>query len=443
MAKKKTTKGAAQQVEGVQETPEVSQNVEAGNEAASTADSNESAVGGSEENSEASESSSSEEKKEGREPEVPGSVTKFFKFETSAPRTFDLDGGFIKVALEKRVRVKAYIAEDSGITFKEILDAIEEKKYRLKMHSVGLDPAKEPSKGFFMVGRGYPIADLYIPLTKNSSRTIDGIKSFLVGLSNEIKGVNLRYKIETVAQILVDTSKEHKNVILKGFLAGACVTNKNRRDDTIELVPEFRGQMYMDKQTNLEIRDVMNMNEVIETNKVRLYTVGDERNEWNYPLPLSKMLAIASYQVVGVTPKGKLKVQRVLARIRIRNVSVAGIVVPVGVFISMRKDIISAKKIENFFVDVASEHKNVSFLETYGDMPIDELVEYSSLKQDFDVIDRVIMDSITVVDQSTTEESEPAPETPQPETEAAPETQEADDATGGTEEEKSSEEVSA
>lgn len=206
-------------------------------------------------------------------------------------------------------------------------------------------------------------------------------------------------------------------MFLKGFLAGATTTSKNKKEDVIELIPEFRGQMFIDKGVGFDIRDVLNMNEVIEMNKVRLYDTKDtEKSVWEYYLPLSKMLAIASYQVIGTTPKGKLKVQRVLSRIRIRNVSVAGIVVPVGVFISMRKDVVSSKKVENFFVDVSAEGKNVSFLETYGELPVTEIPEYASIQQDFEVIDKVIMDSISVVDQTNTEE-EPAAETSQPETE--------------------------
>lgn len=402
MAKKKTTKGAAQVEEQVQETPEVSEQVVEAEVPAETetTESADSVEGGSEE-SEASEASEEETiKKPGREPEVPGSITKFFKFEPTAARTFDLDGGFVKVTLEKRIRVKAFVSDESTISFGEIIGAIEDKIRRLR-GAIDIAPAKAP-KGFFMVGRGYPITDIFVPLTRNSSRTIDNIKSILVNLGQELKGVTLRYKIETVAKITVDTSKEHKNVFLKGFLAGAVTAKKSRQEETIELIPEFRGQLFMDKAMNFEIRDIMNMNEVIEVNKVRLYENGDERNIWEYYLPLSKMMAITSYQISDTTSKGKLKVNRVLARIRIRNVSVAGIVVPVGVFISMRKDVISAKKIENFLVDVNAEGKNTSFLQTYGDMPVDNFVEYASLKQDFDVIDKVIIDSL--------EESKPAEE---------------------------------
>lgn len=445
MAKKKTTKGAAQVEEQiqVQETPEVSENVET-KEAVETkaADSEESAEGGSEENSEASEESSSEEnveKKEAREPEVPGSITKFFKFETASARSFDLDGGFIKVIMEKRIRVKAFISEECQASFDEVFQSVEEKTRRMKNPSVDLTPAKVPGKGFFMIGRGYPITDIFVPLTKNSSRTIDKIKASLVSINQEMKGVTLRYKIETVARIIVDTSREHKNATIKGFVAGACTVSRNRRDEnTIELIPEFRGQMFIDKQSEFSMRDVLNMNEIIEMNKVRLYTTTDERNKWDYYLPLSKMMAIAIYQVVGVTPKGKLKIQRTLARIRIRNVSVAGIVVPVGVFISMRKDVVSTKKLENFFVDVQAEGKNVSFLQTYGEMPINDLVEYSSLKQDFSVIDKVILDSLSEVEET--------PETPEPSKEETPtskEEQEVNAETTSTEEEKSSEEESA
>lgn len=422
MAKKKSTKDAA---EIQQETSEVvEQKDEVVNEVATsseTTDSNEFVEdGSSEENSEASEESSSgeekEEKKPGREPEVPGSVTKFFKFETSAPRTFNLDSEFVKVTLEKRVRVKAFVNEEATDTFEDILNQIDDRVHRMRNSSIELAPAKAP-KGFFVMGRGYPITDIYVPLTKNSSRAIDNIKNFLVNISQNLKGITLRYRIETVAKITVDTSKEHKNVFLKGFLAGATTTSKNKKEDVIELIPEFRGQMFIDKGVGFDIRDVLNMNEVIEMNKVRLYDTKDtEKSVWEYYLPLSKMLAIATYQVIGTTPKGKLKVQRVLSRIRIRNVSVAGIVVPVGVFISMRKDVVSSKKVENFFVDVSAEGKNVSFLETYGELPVTEIPEYASIQQDFEVIDKVIMDSISVVDQTNTEE-EHAAETSQPETE--------------------------
>lgn len=422
----KSKKAAKDAVVESQETSEaVEQKVEAGNEVPAeteTSDSSESVEGGSE-NTEGT-------KKEGREPEVPGSITKFFKFETSVPRSFNLDSDFVRVSMEKRIRVKAFVNEEATDTFEDIIDQIEDKTRRLRNSSIDLAPAKAP-KGFFVMGRGYPITDIYVPLTKNSSRTIDNIKAILVNISQNLKGITLRYRIETVAKITVDVTKEHKNVFLKGFLAGAVTTSKNKKEDVIELIPEFRGQMFIDKGVGFDIRDVLNMNEVIEMNKVRLYDTKDtEKNVWEYYLPLSKMLAIASYQVVGTTTKGKLKVQRVLSRIRIRNVSVAGIVVPVGVFISMRKDIISSKKIENFFVDVNAEGKNVSFLETYGELPITEIPEYASIQQDFEVIDKVIMDSISVVDQANTEEV--PNETPQPEAEVS-----------GSEETKPSEEASA
>ena len=212
-------------------------------------------------------------------------------------------------------------------------------------------------------------------------------------MNSENKDIQFKLKIESCASFEVDTSKGHEDSIIKGF--AACSFMEGREENTPPKV-FLKAGMFVDSEIEYDKHDIQNANEILSVVRVKEYNHSEKGESIRYIMPFKSKFSLVTYQVVDFQPNGKLKVQRTLNRYRIRNVSVAKITIPIGVYLTRRKDLISVSSFEKFFVDTCcKERKNANSLETYCQLQTGTY-EVEQFAADCNLIDEIFLDSINI-----------------------------------------------
>jgi hypothetical protein len=352
-------------------------------------------------------------------PEKDGAVTKFFKFEASQGRSFDLDKGFIRIVAYKRLRIRFVVMNsDYDFDYESICKHVSDMAYKVigGMRVDDIEINTIPEKKVYLLNKIYNVVDIMVPYMRSSGKVVNGYKSLIEHLNAETKDVQYKLKIESAISILVDTKKEEKNVSVKGFNALSFIDYSNKNNEEKEDPKVFlKGTTFIDKHIGFDTKDLINANDVLSVNKLKIYDLADsdEYSNLKYVLPFRSKFALVTYQWIGMTGKNKFKISRTLNRVRIRNIHIANVTIPIGVYVTSRRDTISVNGFEKFFVDTEyKEMKNANALETYSDLPFGTF-EMDRFKDDCKLIDQILFDQLAYADDNTNvvETTAAAPET--------------------------------
>lgn len=329
-------------------------------------------------------------------PEVEGASTKFFLFKNKRKEYQEIDD-FLTLNVFKRLRVRFWVNDpEFDFDFREVQSHIKDYVYKTintnRVDDVDVIDAVERSK--YVLNTAYNAVDILVPYSTGTARLINGFKLMIKTMNAERKTIQYKLKIESCVSFTVDPRKEHEDTIMKGFAAASWMEGYGDKP-----IPKvfMKSGMYVDVGIEFDKHDISNANEILSVIRVKEYDRDiTDQETIRYIMPFKSKFSLVTWQVIDFQSNGKLKVQRTLNRFRIRNVTVAGIVIPIGVYMSRRKDIISVSSFAKFFVDTQyKERKNANALETYCQLE-PGTYELEQFTQDCGLIDEIFLKCINI-----------------------------------------------
>lgn len=329
-------------------------------------------------------------------PEVEGASTKFFLFKNKRKEYREIDD-FLTLNVFKRLRVRFWVNDpEFDFDFKEVQSNIKDYVYKTintnRVDDVDVIDAVERTK--YVLNTAYNAVDILVPYSSGTARLINGFKLMIKTMNSKRRTIQYKLKIESCVSFTVDPRKEHEDTIMKGFAAASWMEGFGEKP-----IPKvfMKSGMFVDVGIEYDKHDIANANEILSVIRVKEYDrYITDQEVIRYIMPFKSKFSLITWQVIEFNPSGKFKVQRTLNRFRIRNVIVAGIVIPIGVYMSRRKDIISVSSFAKFFVDTQyKERKNANALETYCQLE-PGTYELEQFAQDCGLIDEIFLKCINI-----------------------------------------------